>query len=98
MVARSYPPGRTAASNPKPWFERRGGARFELDDAIVRAHYPGLLWSFDEAGRLARLDGTLTIIEAGGIKTPVASRIRFPCDYPASEPVAYETDHRFEWT
>lgn len=97
MGAKLYPRGRTAASKPQPWYKRNGGALFQRDDGIVRAYYPGLTWTFDQSGLLARLHGSITIVEAGGIGTPVATRLEFPSDYPASEPVAFETEHRFEW-
>lgn len=96
MVAKWYPRDRTARE-PKPWYLRDAGARFQRDDAIVRAHYPGLEWKIDEATQLARLGGTVTILESGGIKTPVPTRVDFPYYYWSDEPVAFETTRRFVW-
>lgn len=98
MGAKLFQRARTAASRPKAWYERSGGERFRHDDAIVRDYYPRLSWTFDEATKLARLDGSITIVEAGGITTPIDTRIDFPRDYPASEPDAFEVAKRFAWS
>jgi len=97
VAARWYPRARTAPSKPKPWYERGGGARFRRDDGIVRTHYPGLAWQIDAERRLARLEGTITIAEGGGITTAISTRVEFPHDYPASEPAGSETGGRFPW-
>lgn len=95
MAVRSFRRGRTGPSRPTPWYEGRGADRFRHDDALIKKHSPGLRWEFAD-GR-ARLVGTLTIIEAGGLATDIATRIEFPEDYPRSEPLAFDSDHRFPW-
>jgi hypothetical protein len=97
MAGRSSQLGPTAPNRAKPWYERRRGRRFQHDSALVQARCSGLTWRIDEAQALARLEGQVTIVEAGGLVTSIDSRIEFPRDYPASEPAAFETGLRFPW-
>lgn len=97
MGAKWYPRG-LIAPKARPWYERNNGARFKLDDSIVRACCPELEWRFDPGTRLARLEGAITLVEPCGVKTSVATRIEFSLAYPEREPVALETGHRFSWS
>jgi len=96
MGAVSYPRGRTVP-RAKTWYERGDGARFKRDDAIVRTCYPELEWKIDQTTRLAALEGDISIAEPCGTKASVSTRVAFLFDYPKSEPLAFETGHRFVW-
>jgi hypothetical protein len=92
---KSFLRGPIARSRRVPWYERDGGERFRHDDAIVQAHSPSLEWQYN--GGYASLEGTVAIIEGGGVRTPLDVRIEFPDDYPRIEPKAFDMAKRFPW-
>jgi hypothetical protein len=77
-----------------PWFEGAGQARLEHDQAIVSEDQPALRYTFERAGSIS-LVGDVTFALASGSPQRIATRIDFPADYPAHEPLAFETASRF---
>ncbi len=77
-----------------PWFEGAGQARLEHDQAIVAEDQPALRYIFGRGGSVS-LVGDVTFALASGSPQRIATRIDFPADYPAHEPLAFETASRF---
>jgi hypothetical protein len=79
-----------SGTKPKSWFERSEGLLLQQQQVLVKAHYPGLTFQADsESGRML-LEGDFVLNADCGIPTPIRIRIRFPSNYPSSEPVAYD--------
>jgi hypothetical protein len=76
------------------WFEGAGRARLEHDRAIVAEEHPGLAYVAHSDGSLALL-GDITVKLASGIPRRIETRIEFPPDYPAHEPIAFDMAGRF---
>jgi len=87
---------RRSGSKPKSWFERsEGQLLLERQRLLVQQHYPGLTFQVDsESGRML-LEGNFVIKAECGIPTTFHIRLRFPRDYPASEPTAYDAGSFF---
>ena len=89
--------GRYFRQNPtpiKPWYEKGGGARFSSDRALVEVSYPSL--RFEVKDTRVSLEGNLTIIAECGIRTDIATILKFPWSYPDCEPVAFDAQKRFK--
>lgn len=103
MPSRWFRPSRTPAKRPPapaavpaPWYARDDGARLSHDRALVARGYPELDLRVDAERRRVTLEGHVVLKEAtSGIPTRLATRIEFPPDYPAREPVAFEVGGRF---
>jgi SEC-C motif len=82
---------RRSETKPKSWFERSEGLLLLLQQQLlVKAHYPGLTFQADsESGRML-LEGDFVLKADCGIPTTIRIRIRFPSNYPSSEPTAYD--------
>lgn len=79
-----------SGTKPKSWFERSEGQLLQQQQLLVKAHYPGLAFQVDsESGRML-LEGDFVLKADCGIPTTIRIRIRFPSNYPSSEPVAYD--------
>lgn len=76
------------------WFEGAGRARLEHDRTIVAEEHPGLAYVAHPDGSLALL-GDITVKLASGIPRRIETRIEFPPDYPAHEPIAFDMAGRF---
>jgi len=62
---------------------------------LVKAHYPSLAFQVDsESGRML-LEGNFVFTTECGIPTTIRILIRFPSNYPSSEPVAYDAQAFF---
>lgn len=87
---------RRSGTKPKSWFERsEGQLLLERQRLLVQQHYPGLTFQVDsESGRML-LEGNFVLKAECGIPTTFHIRLRFPRDYPASEPTAYDADAFF---
>lgn len=80
----------------KPWYERENGARYASDRALVAEFYPTLQFRIDHSEARVSLEGSIVIRAACGIPTEIATQIKFPWDYPQSEPIAYDSKRRFQ--
>jgi SEC-C motif len=77
------------------WFERSDGLLLHQQQLVVKANYPDLVFRVDsESGRML-LEGDFVLKADCGIRTTIRIRIRFPSNYPSSEPVAYDADAFF---
>ena len=78
---------------PRRWWDGAGSSRFERDRAIVAEEQPGL--QFMERDGIMILAGEVVIRSASGIPDSTPTLIRFPPEYPAKEPVAFDVTGRF---
>lgn len=86
---------RRSGSKPKSWFERNQGRLLQQQQLMVRAHYPGLTFQIDsESGRML-LEGDFVLKAECEIPTTIRIRIKFPSNYPSSEPTAYDVGEFF---
>ena len=92
MRATYFRPGRTVV---KPWYERNAD-RFSSDRALVATFYPSLEFRIDPEKESASLEGDMLFRAECGIPTKIASVVRFPWDYPGSEPVPFDAAKRFQ--
>ncbi len=93
MRGRFFRPSRTQI---KPWYERNSG-RLSSDRAIVAELYPSLQFCLNEESASASLEGSVVIRDAEcGIPTDISTLVKFPRDYPANEPAAYDAQRRFK--
>ncbi len=79
----------------RPWYERNS-ARFKNDRALIVESYPSLEFQIDDSRGSASLGGNIVISTECGLATQIATVVRFPWDYPGSEPDAYDADKRFQ--
>ena len=86
---------RHAPTAHKEWYER-DAARLESDRKLLAQDYPGLALLVNDSGKRVKIVGTLCLTSECGVLTPVAVEIRLPRDYPSSEPLAYDTERRFQ--
>jgi hypothetical protein len=82
---------RRSGTKPKSWFEHSEGQQLlQQQQLLVKAHYHGLTFQADsESGRML-LKGDFVLKADCGIPTTIRIRIRFPSNYPSSEPTAYD--------
>ncbi len=92
MRGRFFRPSRTQI---KPWYERNS-TRLSADRAIVAELYPSLKFGVNDESASASVEGDIVIRAECGISTEIATLVRFPWDYPGSEPVAYDAQRRFQ--
>jgi hypothetical protein len=84
-----------SGTKPKSWFERNEGQLLQQQQLLVKAHYPGLAFQVDsESGRML-LEGDFILKSECGIPTIIRIRIRFPSNYPLTEPTAYDVEAFF---
>ena len=82
-------------NKPKAWFERADGYVLRAEEALVKELYPLLRFRLDtDAGKM-NLEGDFVLQTDCGVSTSIAIRVEFPCDYPDSEPVAFDAAGRF---
>lgn len=79
------------------WFERDAGdARLAADRQLIAAAYPNLKYGLNFRRHEVFLRGDIVLVEASsGIPTRIATEVRFPDDYPETEPQAFEIGNRF---
>jgi hypothetical protein len=79
----------------KPWYIRNY-ARVERDRELLERHFPFLRFHLDFPSASASLKGEVPFVEAGGIVTKIPILIKFPRDYPFSEPSAFDSERFFK--
>jgi hypothetical protein len=77
------------------WFEGAGRARLEHDQAVIAEDQPELSYATRRDGSLV-LQGYVTFKLASGSPQRIGTRIEFPPDYPAHEPLAFDAAGRFK--
>jgi SEC-C motif len=90
--ARYFRPGRTLV---RPWYERNAD-RFSSDRALVAKFYPSLEFRINAEKDTAFLEGDMILRADCGIPTEIETVVRFPWDYPGSEPVPFDAGKRFQ--
>jgi hypothetical protein len=66
-----------------------------MDRALVAKFYPSLEFRMDSEKEIASLEGALILTAECGIRTEIATVVRFPWDYPGTEPVPFDAAKRF---
>lgn len=87
---------RRGPTQSRPWHEHDGGARLDADKRLLVQYYPTLTFVIDDSEKRAKLLGKICLNSECGVPTQVAIEIRFPRDYPISEPVSYDAERRFK--
>jgi hypothetical protein len=80
------------------WRRRVRARRLAADSAVIAADYPELEFIRDAATGEKQLQGDILIATDCGITERIPVRVRFPEDYPTSEPLPYDYSNRFEHT
>jgi len=78
------------------WEEQVWITRLRNEEGLIRDSYPTLSFVIDQPNRKAKLSGEIILNTECGIHTPIAVEIRFPRDYPKTEPTAYDAKRRFK--
>jgi hypothetical protein len=78
------------------WEEQQWITRLLADEKLIRVPYPTLSFVIDQPNRKATLAGDIVLVAECGIPTCVAVEIRFPRDYPKTEPDGYDAERRFK--
>lgn len=83
-----------------PWYKATSGAaRLAADRQLLSVPYPELTVAVDAQSNCVRVGGRIVLrTSVSGIPTSIAIRIDLPPGYPKEEPLAYETEGRFDRT